>query len=174
MRTTDDIVKEIRAWFEHHGWTFEEKAVDGDVVFLTHMAAADGLLFKGYAVRIIVYGSGKIQAVFLPPVTVPKKFVPAISEYFGRINAQFLLGKWVLDYGDGEPRWMLLKEVEHLKPGAEDVMDDLIGYSGTMCDKYAEGIVRIVMGNATPEELVRDDEEEHDGSDRNCRDGSEG
>lgn len=165
MKATE-IANGVRAYFKKHDWHFDEKMTDekDTVLFLTHMAAEDGRLLKGYAVTVVCRDD-QIQAVFVPPVTVARKFFPAVSEYFGRINSQYIVGKWVLDYDDGEPRWEFVKEVENLKPGTDDVMDDLIGFSGVICDKYAEGIVKILMGNMSPEELVCDDEEDNCGDD---------
>ena len=157
MATTENTyAKEVRAWFKNHDWDFKEgKTTDGDVAFLTRLAASEGLLFKGYMVEVVCR-SDHIQTVFVPPIQVKKKFFPAVSEYFGRINSMFRVGKWVLDYRDGEPRWEYLKEVEKLEPGAEEVMDDLIGFSALICNRYAEGIIKIIMGSMTPEEACKD------------------
>jgi len=157
--TKNTYAKEVRAWFKSQGWDFKEgNTADGDIVFLTRLAAAEGLLFKGYVVEVVCR-NGQIQTVFVPPIQVEKKFFPAVSEYFGRINSMYRVGKWVLDYQDGEPRWEYLKEVEKLEPGAEEVMDDLIGFSALICNRYTEGILKIIMSTMTPEEAIEDAEE---------------
>ena len=145
-----DNAEVIRKWLDVHEWRFDERTFAGERVVFKTSIAAESNIFKGYDISIICR-ENDVQSLFYPPIkATPKHFAP-VAEYLMRLNYRFRIGKWTLDYADGEIRFEVVKDGKMLESDAEEAIDDLILFPEYVCDGFAEGIVQIITGAKTPE-----------------------
>ena len=145
----------IREWFAKNAWHFDEQKLDGGKVVFYTGVAAEPPAFKGYDISIICREKD-VQSVFYPPVKAPPKRYAAVAEYLMRVNDLFRIGKWTLDYADGEICFAVIKDNEAMVAEPDEAMDDLIGFPKDVCDGYAEGIAQVLTGAKAPEQAYKE------------------
>ena len=104
-----------------------------------------------------------IYTVF--PVKAPEGKRDAVAAFLTRANYGLILGNFELDFDDGEIRFKVTAicgEDNILPP---DVMERTFDMGFCMFDRYGEGLLSVLYGNAAPIETVdaierRDEEEE--------------
>jgi hypothetical protein len=87
-------------------------------------------------------------------VRIPEGARPSIAETIVRANYGLRVGKFEMDYDDGELRF----QVAHVL--TDGVLDDTIiarsfGTAMTMLDRYLPAILSVVYGNELPKDAVR-------------------
>lgn len=141
----------MRKWLHDHEWRFDERTFAGDRIVFKTSIAAESSIFKGYDVSIICR-ENDVQSLFYPPIkATPRHFAP-VTEYLMRLNYRFRIGKWTLDFSDGEIRFEVVKDGKMLESDAEEAIDDLILFPEYVCDGFSEGIAQIITGAKTPEQ----------------------
>ena len=145
----------VRKWLEEQKWHFREKThADGVVVFRTSVSS-DCEAFNGFDISVICRDKD-VQSIFYPPVRATAKRFAAVAEYMTRVNYRFRIGKMTMDYRDGEIRWEIVKSQADLIADRDDAMDDLIGFSGFVMDKFMPGMVAVLMGFKKPADAFAD------------------
>ena len=103
------------------------------------------------------------------PVRVPEGARPAIAETVMRVNCGLKVGKFEMDFDEGELRF----QATQILP--EDDLDDktiqrLIGTTMSMLNVYLPAILSVIYGNELPKDAVRQAEPGRCVSDENQHD----
>jgi hypothetical protein len=98
--------------------------------------------------------SDLFQVFGYSPLRVPEGARPAVAETVARANCGLRVGKFELDYDDGEVRFQaaqILME-DSLE---ENVIDRLLGTTMSMLDMYLPAILSVIYGNELPQDAIR-------------------
>lgn len=88
------------------------------------------------------------------PIVIPEGSRPAIGETVARANYGLRVGKFEMDFDDGELRFYA-SQVLADDGLAEDVIDRLIRTTISMLDMYLPAILSVVYGNEMPKDAIR-------------------
>ncbi len=106
-----------------------------------------------------------IYTVF--PLKAPEGKRDAVAAFLTRANYGLIVGNFELDFDDGEIRYKVtaINGEDNLLP--PDVTERLFDMGFCMFDRYGEGLLSVIYGNAAPIETVdaierRDDEQEEE------------
>ena len=108
-----------------------------------------------YRVIAAVDEDGELFEVFgCAPVRVPEGARPSVAETVVRANYGLRVGKFEMDYDDGEIRF----QIAHVLTNG--VLDDGIiarsfGAAMAMLDRYLPAILSVIYGNELPKDAVR-------------------
>ncbi len=93
------------------------------------------------------------QVFSFSPVIVPQGALPAMAETVVRANYGLRLGKFELDFGDGELRFQVAQILTggHLE---DDVISRLISTALTMLDLYLPAFLSVTYGNELPADAI--------------------
>jgi hypothetical protein len=88
------------------------------------------------------------------PIRVPEGCLSAIAEAVARANYGLRVGKFELDFNDGEIRFQASQVLVYDAVG-EEVIDRLIVTTMAMLDMYLPAFLSVVYGNEEPKDAVR-------------------
>lgn len=88
------------------------------------------------------------------PIRIPEGGRPAIAETAMRANYGLRLGKFEMDFADGEVRFHA-SQVLTDEGLAERVIDRLIGSTIAMLDTYLPAILSVIYGNELPKDAIQ-------------------
>lgn len=94
------------------------------------------------------------QVFGLIPIRVPEGSRPAVAETIVRANYGLKVGKFELDFEDGELRY----QAAHILAGDSldgAIVQRLIGTTMAMMDRYLPAILSVIYGNEPPADAVR-------------------
>lgn len=94
------------------------------------------------------------QVLGRAPVRVPEGSRPAVAEAVARANYGMSVGKFELDFSDGELRFQAYHILENGEL-PEEVIHRLIGTALAMLDRYVPAVLSVVYGNELPEDAIR-------------------
>lgn len=77
-----------------------------------------------------------------------------MAEFITRANYGLRNGNWEMDYNDGEIRYKSYVDVEGMTLSTETVKNSIY-WIARMFERYGDGILSIIFGNATAEEAVK-------------------
>jgi hypothetical protein len=139
---------------------------------IRYLANAENLTvwadFRGevglYRVVAAVDESGGLFQVFgYAPLYVPKGCLPAIAETLSRANYGLKVGKFELDYEQGDVRF----QAAHIL-GANDLddatIDRMIGTTMNMLNLYLPAVLSVIYGNELPKDAIGSVEGRRDGT----------
>jgi hypothetical protein len=107
-----------------------------------------------YRIVAVVDATAELFQVFgFSPVMVPAGARRAIAETVARANYGMRLGKFELDFSDGELRFQAAHVLtdDHLE---DEVIGRLMGTTLTMLDLYLPAFLSVIYGNELPEDAV--------------------
>lgn len=99
------------------------------------------------------------QVLAMSPVLVPKGARPLIAEALVRANYGLVLGKFEMDFEDGELRF----QIGQVLTGGElpdDVIERSFGAAMAMLDRYLPAFLSVIYGNELPKDAIRNVEGE--------------
>jgi hypothetical protein len=96
----------------------------------------------------------------ISPVKVPLNKRALVAEFLTRINYRLLLGGFEMDYADGEVRFKTTLIYEDDIPPTDALIDRTFKTNLRMMDRFFPGIMAIVYGNASPEDMAHQTLEE--------------
>ena len=108
-----------------------------------------------YRVYVHVDEDDDVFQVFgLVPNAVPEGSRPAIAETIARANYGLRVGKFELDFSDGEVRF---QAYHILSCGTldDDTIHRLIGTTLAMLDRYVPAVLSVIYGNESPIDAIR-------------------
>jgi hypothetical protein len=88
------------------------------------------------------------------PLLVPEGCRAAIAEAIARANYGLRVGKFEMDFDDGEVRFHVAQIMDDEAIG-EEVMDRMICTTLGMLDTYLPAFLSIIYGNETPEVAIK-------------------
>jgi len=95
-----------------------------------------------------------VQVFGFAPIRIPEGCRGAVAETITRANHGLRVGKFEMDFDDGELRFQAAQIVadENLD---DAVISQLIGTTIGMCDRYLPAVLSVVYANETPRDAVR-------------------
>ena len=131
-----------------------------DVKYLTN--GEDGSICADFRCAVGTYRviaavddeGGLFQVFGYSPVRVPEGARLAIAETIARANYGLRVGKFEMDFDDGELRF----QAAHILTDdslEEDVIDRLMGTTMSMLDMYLPAILSVIYGNEFPKDAIR-------------------
>ena len=98
--------------------------------------------------------NGLFQVFGYAPVRVPEGARPSIAETIVRANYNLRIGKFEMDYDEGDLRFQAIQILT--EDSLEDaIIDRLIGTTMGMLDGYLPAILSVIYGNELPKDAVR-------------------
>ncbi len=94
------------------------------------------------------------QVVGRSPVLVPEGCRTAAAETIARANCGLRLGKFELDFDDGEVRFQVAQILVDDAVG-QDVIDRMIGTTVNMLETYLPALLSVIYANEEPADAVR-------------------
>ena len=115
--------------------------------------------FRGRSGSYRIYGvvdadEDPFQVLGLIPNRVPQGSRPAVAETIARANYGLRVGKFELDFSDGEIRF----HAYHILCGGifdDDTIRRLLGTTLAMLDRYVPAVLSVIYGNEAPEDAIR-------------------
>jgi hypothetical protein len=108
---------------------------------------------------------GLLQVFGYSPVYVPEGCRPAIAETLARVNCGLKVGKFEMDYDQGEVRF----QAAHILANnslEDETIRRLMGTTMSMLNVYLPVILSVIYGNELPKDAIRCVEGRHDGMDQ--------
>lgn len=78
-----------------------------------------------------------------------------IAEYLHRANLGLAFGNFEMDYFDGEIRYKYAVEIVNSNNIPNHILDKCVLLPCLMFERYGSGIMKLMLGVGTPEELIR-------------------
>jgi len=94
------------------------------------------------------------QVIGFAPNDVPPGARPAVAEALTRANYGLKIGKFEMDYEDGELRFQAASVLVN-DDLPDPIIARLIGTTLAMLDRYLPAFLSVVYGNETPEDAIR-------------------
>jgi hypothetical protein len=104
--------------------------------------------------------SNELIVCSVSPVRVPLNKRHLVAEFLTRINYRLLFGCLEMDYDDGEVRYKTTLIYDEEMPPTAALIDRAIKTNLRMMDRFFPGIMAIVYGNASPEDMTHQTLEE--------------
>ncbi|MDD4269165.1 MAG: YbjN domain-containing protein [Pirellulales bacterium] len=94
------------------------------------------------------------QVFGCPPLRVPEGARPAVAETIVRANYRLNVGKFEMDFDQGELRFQASQILtdDRLE---DSVIDRLMGTTLSLLDVYLPAILSVIYGNELPEDAIR-------------------
>ena len=96
-----------------------------------------------------VASATEIQAFAVCPIKGGEEVRPAVAEYITRANYGLKIGKFEMDYKDGEVRYQSALPAAEGVPSLRDV-ERVVDIPYLMMDRFGDGLVRCLMGVGGP------------------------
>jgi hypothetical protein len=149
------IFSRLIDYMETEQWKYE--IIEGETVLRFHFKASSG--------RMLCYADVEEDKHWLTfysylPVNAPHGKVVETAEFLTRANRGMRIGNFELDYDDGEVRYKTSIDIE----GGElthKMIDNLLRANLATMNRYFTGLMELIYGDRSPEELI--DEIEHPG-----------
>lgn len=152
MKHAIELIKEL---FDSEEWKYDYD--EDDKVFVTgiNMNSVLGSL------RIHIFMQETSYLVYASlQATAEEKCYSKISEYLHRANYGLRNGNFEFNYGSGEIRYKIFVDFEN-RELSKDVVARSIFMPIFMFDRYGRGLIKLMLNEGNPEELIEDAEKDH-------------
>jgi len=105
----------------------------------------------------VTKGDPIFQVIGHVPIKVPVGSRPSIAEAIARANYGLKLGRFEMDYSDGELRFYVSHLISDGKL-SDEVIERMIKTTVVMLDHYLPAFMSVIYGNEAPEEAIRREE----------------
>ena len=136
-------------FFEEDDWNFME--IDSGKALKMGVSGSNG----EYDCYAIVNEEGQtFQFISSFPVKVPENKRLLIAEFFTRANYGLNIGNFEMDFEDGDIRCRTSIDVEgdRLTPA---LVSNLVSTNIVLIDYYFPGIMKVIYGGVSPEEVIK-------------------
>jgi hypothetical protein len=107
----------------------------------------------------VTKGDAIFQVVGHVPVKVPVGSRPSIAEAIARANYGLKLGRFEMDYTDGELRFYAAHLISD-ETLSDEVIERMIKTTVVMLDRYLPAFMSVIYGNEPPEDAIRREEQQ--------------
>ncbi len=152
MSQKDNLTSITLEYFESQKWHYEVKQNDDDRFIVTL-----GMNLKGKlsSCRVLVVIDDKnIQCFTVCPIKATEDVRPQVAEFLTRANYGLKIGKFELDYNDGEVRYQSILPCSEGVPCIKDV-ERVIVVGFLMFQRFGDGLVKNLMGFGNPAEDIK-------------------
>lgn len=154
MKHTIDLIKNF---FEKGNWKYDYKEYDE-----THVVFSSGVNMNNAigSLRIFVVVRQDYYLVnVLFNSAVEEKYYNQVAEYLHRANYGMNNGNFEFDFEDGEVRYKTFANFDGVQL-SDDIVTDSILIPIFMFDKYGKNLLRLMLGEGNPKELIEEAEKE--------------
>lgn len=149
-KTMEKTIKLIKDFFDHDGWKYKFDEESNTFLTGVQMRGPLGSLKIVVSVKERRYN---VYAILNANATIEN--LPAISEYLHRVNYGLIDGNFELDFNDGEIRYKNIVNLNNLR-----LTRKTIAYSiyvpVLMFDQYGNGLIRLMLGEGTPLQIIEE------------------
>lgn len=149
----ENVIKLIHEFFSQSDLKY--RYIEEEKAFLSRINM-NGVL--GYLrIRISVReGSYTVYAILNS--TPESEFYGKVAEYLHRANYGLYNGNFEFDYRDGEVRYKTFVNFDEIQLSMDVIAESII-IPLLMFEQYGKNLLRIMMGDGNPEELIKNAEE---------------
>ncbi len=140
-------------YMDFQGWHYECVADDE-----TRYIAKLGMNIGGRLSSIRLFTEANahtIQSVGVCPINADEASRPMVAEYITRANYGLMVGKFEMDYSDGEVRFQSCQSCTQGVPHQKDI-ERIVDMPIVMFHKYGDGLVKSLLGLGNPEADIRE------------------
>lgn len=148
----ENTIRLIKDFFEKENWKYDYIADRTTFTSGVRMNSILGTL----RIYIYVQKDAYIVSVVLNS-TAEKEHYAEVAEYLHRANYGLHNGNFEFDYRDGEIRYKTYVNFEDIELSAS-IVEDSIFCPIFMFDKYGKNLMRVMLGEGEPEELINEAE----------------
>ena len=112
------------------------------------------------SVRVVIFPNNfnALSTYAICPLNADEDDRAAVMEYITRANYGLNIGHFEMDVRDGEIRYKTCLPMHSEEPTMK-IIDRYISMSYLMMEKYGNGLLRVMFGASTPEEAVKEAED---------------
>lgn len=134
--------------FEQNGWKF-----DPDPERRLLSAGFEGRHGQFRCVAMVNEAETLFSFLVLVPNRVPREQRPRVAELLARANYGLPLGKFEMDFNDGEVRFHTssVHAAGHLP---DEVIRSAVGNALVTCDRYYPALMSVLYGSLPPEDAI--------------------
>ena len=130
-------------------------AKDGTILFNMDIGDVVGKL----SVYIEILNNNYISYAILSNKATKERYA-SISEYLHRANYGLLYGNFEIDYSDGEIRYKFTTDCENINTLTNTQIDRSFLVPCAMFSRYGNGIIKLLVDDASPELLIEEAEKD--------------
>ncbi len=152
MAQKDNLTSITLEYFESQKWRYDVKRNDDE-----RFIAALGMNLKGKlsSCRILVVVDDRdIQCFTTCPIKATEDVRPQVAEFITRANFGLKIGKFELDYNDGEVRYQTILPCSEGVPPIKDV-ERVVDMGFLMFQRFGDGLIKNLMGFGNPAEDIK-------------------
>lgn len=117
-----------------------------------------GKVYQKFPFRMVVREEVVLSYIYLPASAGDRK--EAIAEFIHRANYGMWLGRFEMDYNDGEIRFQVgQRSVSFLGSYAQEIIKTQINLPPSMMARYADGLASVLQGLKKPDRAVSECED---------------
>lgn len=152
----DRVIELIHGFFKEIDWKYdydEEKTT-------FHSGISMGNVIGNLS--IVIYVRERYYKVYaILSNKADEEHLAEVAEYLHGANYDLNNGNFELDYRDGEVRYKVFTEFQGIE-FSKRVVENSIIIPILMFDKYGKSLIKAMVGNDTPEKLLKEAEEDND------------
>ena len=93
--------------------------------------------------------STEIECLGVSGLRASKDVIQNVNEYLALVNCNLRIGKFQLDFNDGEVRFQSILPCSDSQPGIKDIKA-VIMCPVVMFDRYGDGLLKCMLGHSDP------------------------
>lgn len=144
----EKVIDAIKSFFENNNWKYSFD--DEDKAFRFGIDMGNIL---GKVSMIILLEDSFYNVYTVMNNTVEKKYFPVVAEFLHRANYELKNGNFEMDYRDGEIRYKTFVDFKNIDV-SEDIVEESIIVGAAMVNRYGKGLLKLMLGNESPEECI--------------------
>lgn len=135
-------------YINSQGWNF---GIDDELIRLNM-----GLKCKlGSCRLVVVVTETEIQSLGFSPIKATPDTIASTVEFITRSNYRLKIGKWEIDYNDGEVRFQACLPCAEGVPSMRDI-ERVVDLPMLMLQRYGDGLAKNIMGFGDPAQDIAD------------------
>ena len=152
MAQHDILMSSVQTYLDSQNWHYQVEAEKGIFRFGMNLRS------KISQCRVIVHAQDDcIQAFAVAPLNASEENRPMVAEYITRANYGLKVGKFEMDYSDGEVRYQTILVCSTGIPAQKDI-ERIVDLSFMMMDRYGNGLIKAIMGIGDPKADIEEAE----------------
>jgi hypothetical protein len=141
-------IETIKSYFEKNDWKYRFN--EEDKVFISGFNMGNVL---GNVRMFIFLEDNSYNVYMVLNSKVEEKYFPIVAEFLHRANYGLKDGNFEMDYNDGGIRYKSFVYFKNMDV-SEEVVQESIFVGAAMIDKYGKGLLKLMLGDGSPQECI--------------------
>ena len=144
------VIEAIKSFFEKNKWEYQYN--EEEKIFVS------GINMNNVLGNVRIYISlekNSYNVYMILNSKVEEEYYVTVGEFLHRVNYGLKDGNFELDYRDGEIRYKSFVNFKNIVI-SEEIVEDSIFVGIAMFARYGKGLLKIMLGESTPEECVEE------------------